>query len=814
MLSLGTVVGLIKSWLKPVETDLTDVKTAITKVRKVYNTVADMLADTTLTSGLNVETKGFYSAEDNGCAEYTISSTHDGLFYIELNNGLYANMVTEKGWVAAEKLGLRAYAEEPLEPDEDIMEANTELLQKAVTGGIFVDFNKGHYYFDDAISLNYRGGAYRIRGIDRNISVLHFPTSKGFVFTETIYYNYWYIERLGIISYEDCIYVQENVCNLIDCHFENLNLKSSTGNCITAPTYNVSKFYDQSHTLIYDSCLQNNVFDVINGEAPASAVFANIMGLGNQFKHLNIIGATKYGFRNCDGRVEHLNTLGTGQEHMFYYDKAYSHSLNLLLIEVNAEGLLKSFIHAEPYVDLQPGEDIRKPETANIMTLSSLILINSGWDLQASVSNNTYYPIDVHAIVRINVEGTRSFIPSHYPSSYDTTAVKGVVRESFRFALAEYTGEKDFIDVATADSYLYRITGRNNNDILRPGLGHDEDGLTQTEVKNVFMAKQLYGGKATYIYRIDSSDLDGVIISPPDEYKYCDIIDIRVDDVANKDIMSALPTSGIEIPGRILTIVNRDTSTGNLVLMPQSSTVGTRGAFAIKETVVLPPKSSMTFVSVFHTYLNAKYLAWKPIEYVNSNITEVNVTGTTPTINAEDGVTYYCGEVTSIEIVPPNVGTFVVYFTSGATAATLTIPRSVSIPSGFDPLNLDTDTIYKIRIKNNTYGEVETFYEQPYVNLLDPSTFVDDNVWWQGEMISGYVNNCCTPLVQITAGTKYILKRDSNSQNMVSWFDENQDYISQEIWDTNTTKIIASGVHYVGISIAKSDKNNALLAVY
>ena len=29
MLSLGTVVGLIKSWLKPVETDLTDVKNAI-----------------------------------------------------------------------------------------------------------------------------------------------------------------------------------------------------------------------------------------------------------------------------------------------------------------------------------------------------------------------------------------------------------------------------------------------------------------------------------------------------------------------------------------------------------------------------------------------------------------------------------------------------------------------------------------------------------------------------------------------------------------------------------------------------------------
>lgn len=78
------------------------------------------------------------------------------------------------------------------------------------------------------------------------------------------------------------------------------------------------------------------------------------------------------------------------------------------------------------------------------------------------------------------------------------------------------------------------------------------------------------------------------------------------------------------------------------------------------------------------------------------------VTGTTPTIAAESGVRYVCGEVSTLTITLPSNGIIDVVFVSGTTPTVLTItpPTGVSVKwaNDFDPTSLDASTTYEINI--------------------------------------------------------------------------------------------------------------------
>lgn len=85
------------------------------------------------------------------------------------------------------------------------------------------------------------------------------------------------------------------------------------------------------------------------------------------------------------------------------------------------------------------------------------------------------------------------------------------------------------------------------------------------------------------------------------------------------------------------------------------------------------------------------------------------ISGTTPTITGQPNTTYQCGEVLTLSITPPANGTIDVFFTSGSTATTLTVPNTVKFPSWFDSTALEANTIYEIMITNGTYGSVMTW---------------------------------------------------------------------------------------------------------
>lgn len=110
------------------------------------------------------------------------------------------------------------------------------------------------------------------------------------------------------------------------------------------------------------------------------------------------------------------------------------------------------------------------------------------------------------------------------------------------------------------------------------------------------------------------------------------------------------------------------------------------------------------------TYTNEAKSAIQTMLGVEPGTTLVEtVSGTTPTITALPNVRYNCGEVSTISITPPANGTCDVFFTSGSTAAVLTVPSTVKWPVWFDATALETDMIYEIMITDGVYGSVMTW---------------------------------------------------------------------------------------------------------
>ena len=78
------------------------------------------------------------------------------------------------------------------------------------------------------------------------------------------------------------------------------------------------------------------------------------------------------------------------------------------------------------------------------------------------------------------------------------------------------------------------------------------------------------------------------------------------------------------------------------------------------------------------------------------------VSGSTPSIPAKAGVSYVCGECSTLTITVPNTGCFDVLFDSGSTPTVLTVtpPTGMTVEwlGNFDPTALSANTTYEINI--------------------------------------------------------------------------------------------------------------------
>lgn len=81
----------------------------------------------------------------------------------------------------------------------------------------------------------------------------------------------------------------------------------------------------------------------------------------------------------------------------------------------------------------------------------------------------------------------------------------------------------------------------------------------------------------------------------------------------------------------------------------------------------------------------------------------VTVTGSNPTITAENNKRYVCGEVSTLTITPVSSGITDVRFTSGTTATVLSLPQTVQMPAWF---SVEASKTYEINIMDGIYGVV------------------------------------------------------------------------------------------------------------
>ena len=103
---------------------------------------------------------------------------------------------------------------------------------------------------------------------------------------------------------------------------------------------------------------------------------------------------------------------------------------------------------------------------------------------------------------------------------------------------------------------------------------------------------------------------------------------------------------------------------------------------------------------------NAKASIKSMLGIVDGSTGTVSVSGTTPAITAVENTRYVCGEVSTLSFTPPVSGISIVRFTSGTTAAVLTLPSTVKFPEWFDATSLEADTIYEICVTDGIYGAV------------------------------------------------------------------------------------------------------------
>ena len=114
------------------------------------------------------------------------------------------------------------------------------------------------------------------------------------------------------------------------------------------------------------------------------------------------------------------------------------------------------------------------------------------------------------------------------------------------------------------------------------------------------------------------------------------------------------------------------------------------------------------------TYTSGAKAAIQSMIGVENGVSFVEtISGTTPTITAEPNTRYVCGEVSTLTITTPSVGTIDIVFDSGSTATVLTVtpPTGTTMkwPSWFDPTALVANTSYELLITDGVYGGVMTW---------------------------------------------------------------------------------------------------------
>lgn len=137
MLEDGILQEIVEAYVQP-------------NITWTYDTIEDMQASPSLVNGCYAKTYGYYSLDDGGGAEYRIVDTEpSGGFYVELNNGNYAQLVIKNKTIYTKQTGAKG---DGTTDDTSYIQAIFDLIESDYRDCFTVIVN-GYHYVQHGLTL-------------------------------------------------------------------------------------------------------------------------------------------------------------------------------------------------------------------------------------------------------------------------------------------------------------------------------------------------------------------------------------------------------------------------------------------------------------------------------------------------------------------------------------------------------------------------------------------------------------------------------------------------------------------------------------
>ena len=318
-------------------------------VKRVYNTLNELINDENLVPNLKCETLGYYTINDNGKADYIITESKPNTYYVNLKNGNYAQLISNN--INVNQFG--AYG--------DGIHNDTEFIQNAIDyceqNSLLLNFNSNSIYLINTLNIN---GFLSING---NMATLKANTSNSMInidnkvnrpngIIENIIFDMNFISTKGLNVVNDWRRTYNNLTfnnsastgaaihvgnggETGGCYFSNLK---GYGNYNLPSTFMIIDGPDNFYTNIDYQCYKYGF------KINKSSIFNNIHGY--------VLGANIYEdsyFMEINNSVIANNLYPDTQHHMFVFDSLYDATLNSIVTWFNT-GSVDYTQFSTPYI--------------------------------------------------------------------------------------------------------------------------------------------------------------------------------------------------------------------------------------------------------------------------------------------------------------------------------------------------------------------------------------------------------------------------------------------------------------------------------
>lgn len=307
-----------------------------------YNSVADMKADTKLKTGDMAITLGYYSANDDGGAEYLITNTSIGTHhYEELENGKFAELIIENE-INPLQLGAKC---ELNTDDSEILNKCLNMLSNKYCS--ILNLNGKHYYISNPLKLNSMNKVIIKNGyIDANNNFILDnvePLNNFLIYSTDIGQSAELGYKLVDVTFDNLV-LNANSLNNLGCMYLRTYLRVNIFNC-EFNYYKTFGFKDSEldtqdgHEIIMDNCKfinsSSNDYGIAMELNKPDSIFSNIIIRGGQGGILlNTIGKAPFNeFSNvhiygCDEYAIEINQQANLVFNQIYFDGCGLHIIN------------------------------------------------------------------------------------------------------------------------------------------------------------------------------------------------------------------------------------------------------------------------------------------------------------------------------------------------------------------------------------------------------------------------------------------------------------------------------------------------------